>query len=232
MWASLKYADIILKSKYPRSVSMLANFIHKPDFPHALHIFIHQHNHPYSSHLAPLDNSFEGPIHVFHSAKVQYYAPSDLCGVGGMHNEVIHANPSYGHHGLPCFDTVFISVDDDKKVMGGLLVARVLLLFSFFDSYCGKDISCALVTWFIHMDDNPKPDKDNGMWKVCPECDENGGHPVQVVHLDTILRGAHLLPCYGVGFIPVELKCNDALDCWDAYFVNHFIDHHAHELLT
>lgn len=223
---------MISEPKYPRNVSALADFIHQPGFPHALYTFIHRQNHPDSSHLAPANNLFQGPIHVFHSVKVQYYAPSDLCGAGGMHKEVIHANPSYGHDGLPRFDTVFISVGDDKEVMGGLLVARVWLLFSFFDPYHEKDILCALVTWFIHPDDDPKPDEDNGMWKVCPECDENGGHPIQVILLDTILRGAHLLPCYGTGFIPVELRSNDALDCWDAYFVNQFIDHHAHELLT
>lgn len=211
---------------------MLAEFIQQPGFCHALHTFIHQQNHPDSSHLVPLDHSFEGPIHVFHSVKVQYYAPSDLCGIGGMCKEVIHANPSYGHSGLPRFDTVFVSIDDNKEVMGGLLVARVRLLFSFFNPYLEKDVPCALITWFIHADDNPKPDKDTGMWKLCPEHDDDGGHPVQVIHLDTILRGAHLLPCYGVGFIPVELKSSDSLDCWDAYFVNQFIDHHAHELLT
>ena len=96
-----------------------------------------------------------------------------------------------------------------------------------------EDISCILVSWFIHPDVEPEPDEDNGMWKLCPERDENGDHHlVQVIHLDTILRGAHLLPCYGVGFIPTELTYVDALDCWDAYFVNKFIDYHAHELLT
>ncbi len=42
----------------------------------------------------------------------------------------------------------------------------------------------------------------------------------------------HLLPCYGKGFLPKEMTYNDALDAWDAYFVNHFIDYHAHKLLT
>jgi hypothetical protein len=80
-----------------------------------------------------------------------------------------------------------------------------------------------LITWFIHPDDASEPDKVTGMWKLCPECDENGEHPVQVIHLDTILRGAHLLPCYGEGFLPTDLKYSDALDAWDFYFVNQFI---------
>jgi hypothetical protein len=71
------------------------------------------------------------------------------------------------------------------------------------------------------------------MWKLCPKRDKNGECPIQVIHLDTILRGAHLLPCYGEGFLPLatELKYSDALDAWDYYFVNHFIDYHAHALL-
>ena len=69
------------------------------------------------------------------------------------------------------------------------------------------------------------------MWKVQCEVDENGEQPVQVIHLDTILHSAHLLPCYGKGFLLVKLKYIDSLDAWDSYFVNQFIDQHAHELL-
>ena len=69
------------------------------------------------------------------------------------------------------------------------------------------------------------------MWKVQHEVDENGEQPVQVIHLDTILCGARLLPCYGKGFLLVKLKYTDSLNAWDSYFVNQFIDQHAHELL-
>jgi len=69
----------------------------------------------------PLNNSFDDPICVFHSVKAEFYAPSDLCGMGGMHREVIHVNSNYG--GSPRFDTVFVSVGNDTEAMGGLLVA-------------------------------------------------------------------------------------------------------------
>ena len=69
---------------YPSSLAVLAIFVDKPDLPHALQTFIYQQNHPNSSCPSSLDNSFDGPICVFHSAKVQFYAPSDLCGAGGM----------------------------------------------------------------------------------------------------------------------------------------------------
>ncbi len=150
--------------------------------------------------------------------------------MGGMYWETIHANPNSS--GSSRFDTVFVSIGCDENVMGGLLVAQVWLLFSYFDSYCREDVPCALVTWFIHPDDDPKCNEDTDMWRVCPEQDENGQHLVQVIHLTTILRGAHLLPCYGEGFLPEEMTHNDALDAWDAYFVNQFIDYHAHKLLT
>lgn len=220
----------VSETKYPSHLTELAAFIHKPGFPHALRTFIHEQNHPNSGHQTQRDDSFNGPIRVFHTAKAEFYAPSDLCGVGGMHREVIHSNPNYG--GSPRFDTVLVSVSDDTEAMGGLLAVRVWLLFSFFDPYHSKEVPCALVTWFVHPSDNPERDQDTGMWKLQPEPFVDGKLPVQVIHLDTILRGTHLLPCYGEGFLPVELKYTDALDAWDSYFVNQFIDQHTHELLA
>ena len=208
---------------------MLAIFVDKPDLPHALQTFIYQQNHPNSSCPSSLDNSFDGPIHVFHSAKVQFYVPSDLCGAGGMLQETIRTNPNYA--GSPRFDTVFISVGDEEA-MDGLLATHVLLLFTFFDPYHGKDIPCALITWFMHPKSGPERDILTGMWKLHPEQDVDGRHLIQVIHLDAILWGAHLLPCYGEGFLPVGLSNNDALDAWDAYLVNQFIDYHAHWLLA
>lgn len=220
---------MILECQYPTSLAALAAAIHQPDLPSALQLFMHQRNHPNS--LAPPSDSFDGPIRIFHSATVQFYAPSsDSCGTGGMYREIIRANPDHG--GVPCFDTVFVSISDDKKVMAGLLVARVHLLLSYFDPYDQKEVPCGLITWFIHPSEASGPDKVTGMWKLCPEYDENGKSPVQVVHLDTILRGAHLVPCYGEGFLLTDLKYSNALDAWNYYFINQFIDYHAHALLT
>ena len=209
---------------------MLTDFVEQPDLPTALREFIHQQNHPNSDRAAPADDSFNGPIRVFHSASIQFYAPSDLCGPGGMYRETIRANPVY--YGSPRFDTVFVSVSDDKEAMNGLLVARVRLLFSYYDPLQRKDIPCALISWFTHPNDIPQRDEDTGMWKLCPEHNESNDYPVQVIHVDAILRSAHLLPCFGKGFLPVGLKQSDALDAWDEYLVNHFIDYHTHELLS
>jgi hypothetical protein len=34
------------------------------------------------------------------------------------------------------------------------------------------------------------------------------------------------------GLLPANLEGDEALNAWDEYFVNHFIDYHAHELLA
>lgn len=126
-------------------------------------------------------------------------------------------------------DTVFVSLDESQPGMQGMLVARVLLFFSYFDSYLNKDIPCALVNWFTRHGD--KPDKVTGMWIVQPEY-QGGVRPLQVIHLDSIARGAHLLPVYGTGFLPEDFDYTFSLDAFNLYFVNQYVDHHAHEFLT
>ena len=171
---------------------------------------------------------FQWKDQSFHSAVARYYAPSDLCGVGGMHRERICANASWstGHR----FDTVFVALEDaGARPMCGMLVARVFLFFSFSDCY-ETDIPCVLVTWFINTANEPDP--DTGMWVVEPELDPDGQCSVQVLPLDSILRGAHLLPRYGTGYLPEDFEHIYALDSFRDYYVNHFVDHHSHELLT
>lgn len=68
------------------------------------------------------------------------------------------------------------------------------------------------------------------MWVLKPEV--SGGKPtLEVIHIDSIVRGAHLLPEYGLGFLPEDFCYTDTLDAFKLYFVNRFIDYHAHELL-
>ncbi|KAF8489715.1 hypothetical protein F5888DRAFT_1597386, partial [Russula emetica] len=92
--------------------------------------------HPNS--LAPSNNSFDRSIHIFHSATVWFYAPSDFCSTDEMYQEIIQANPDYG--GVPCFDTVFVTA--------GPLVAHIHLLFSYIDPYNQEEVPCMLITWF------------------------------------------------------------------------------------
>ncbi|KAI9511250.1 hypothetical protein F5148DRAFT_975400, partial [Russula earlei] len=59
------------------------------------------------------------------------------------------------------------------------------------------------------------------------------GHPmVQVVTIDTIAHAAKLLPIYGSSRVPDNFSHHEALDQYRSFFVNHFVDHHAHEFIT
>jgi hypothetical protein len=122
---------------------------------------------------------------------------------------------------------VFVVLDDSKPGMEGMEIGCVLLFFSFF--YCHKAHSCALINWFVH--DN-EPDPDTGMWTVQLECDRKEEPNVQVIPLETTAHGAHLLLVYGSMRIPNDLIHDDALDSFNSFFVNRFIDHHAHAFVT
>ena len=77
-------------------------------------------------------------------------------------------------------------------------VVQVKLFFSFI--YKGEEYPCALVEWFKKI--RKSPEEQTGMWVVKPESDDSGGRLMTVIHVDTILRGAHLLSVYGKQFLP------------------------------
>ena len=218
-----------LERKYPKQLDSLAQFIDEPAFPRAFKEFLFTQRHPTSSVPDDVENRvhFSGKIRVFHSAVTRFYSPSDLCGAGGMYRQRIRSHPLwYGH---PRRDTVFVVQDEDKPGMQGMLIARLHLLFSFIDPDDGETVPCALVSWFIPTQDHPDP--DTGMWVVQPE-GMRACRPVQVIPLKSIARGAHLLPKYGTGFLPDSISHVNALDIFKSYFVNSYIDHHCHELLS
>jgi hypothetical protein len=76
------------------------------------------------------------------------------------------------------------------------------------------------------------PDEDTTMWEVRLECDQHRQPIVDVISIDTIVRAAHLLPIYGQSRLPEQFNHAQALDRFKSFFVNHFSDHHAHELIT
>ncbi|KAJ6597451.1 hypothetical protein B0H10DRAFT_1827103 [Mycena sp. CBHHK59/15] len=51
-----------------------------------------------------------------------------------------------------------------------------------------------------------------------------------IVHLDTLLRGAHLIPVYGSDYIPVGFRYTCSLDAFKSFHVNKYIDHHTNEI--
>jgi hypothetical protein len=186
------------------------------------------HDHPNQEVPCRLEELplFGGNIEVYHSAVATFFAPSDICGTGGLRRELIRSTPSfYGHE---CRDTVFVVLSDDSKGgMEGMEIGRILLFFSF--DYRQRHFSCALINWFVH---DEEPDPDTGMWTVKLECDQRGLPTVEVIDLDAIARAAHLLPVYGSSRVPDNFSHHDALDSFTSFFVNHFIDHHAHEFIA
>ena len=74
------------------------------------------------------------------------------------------------------------------------------------------------------------PDKDTGLWIVQPDFGANGERELEVIHVDCILRGAHLIPVYGPECLPSDLHYSDTLNNFRAYYVNKYIDHHAFEV--
>jgi hypothetical protein len=158
-----------------------------------------------------------------------FYAPSDLSGIGGMYRERIRATPSWnkGDIDAPRYDCVLVEVGSSLSPMHGLLVGRVRLLFSFHHSHV--NYPCALLEWFEMVGD--QPDIDTGMWIVEPEYSSNGSRVTSVIHLDSIARGAHLLPVFDETLIPDSLHYSQTLDMFRAFYVNKYIDHHAFETL-
>ncbi|KAF8870790.1 hypothetical protein CPB84DRAFT_1692758 [Gymnopilus junonius] len=211
---------------YPRELYSLAEYIGQPDFPLAFCQFLFECKNPNSDIPNKIEDcpSFRGKIYVHHSAVATFYAPSDLCGTGGMHREHICSTPSF--HGHARRDTAFVVLDEEKPGMEGMAIARVHLFFSF--QYREKDYSCALVNWYVPTG----RDHDTGMWTVKLNYNSRGCPIFQVIDVDAIARGVHLLPVYGSQRLPEDFTHHDALDSFRSFFINHYIDHHAHEFLV
>ena len=110
---------------YPRDMEDLAASIQQPDLPVALRQFLFlfkNSNGNLPSSLSDLPQ-FHGRVHVHYLALATFFAPSDLCSVGGMHQEQIRSTPSWYDH--PHYDTVFVVLDDTIPSMKGTNIARI-----------------------------------------------------------------------------------------------------------
>lgn len=215
---------------YARNLRDLAEEIGEPEFETEFLVYLFESRHP--SHKVPenVDSlrsqvTFSESIYVHHSATARFYAPSDVCGAGGMQRETIRSNPNW--RGLARYDTVFVE-ESDEPGFAGLQVAQVLLFIEFEDPYSKKSHSCALVRWFDKVADAPNP--TTGMWKV-QRAKRHGNDLLQVISVRSIVRGTHLLPVYGSGRLPEDFHHTEALTRFREYFVNPFIDYHTHELM-
>ncbi|KAI0371809.1 hypothetical protein BV20DRAFT_165857 [Pilatotrama ljubarskyi] len=217
--------------RYPRTVDGLAAHFNMGAFPRLVARFLHNQRHP----DLPLDDDMgeaavcpiTSPIHVFHSAVALYYAPTDPSGIGGMRRERIRGTPSW-HNGPARYDCIFVDKGTLEEGLKGLLIARVRLFFSF--KHEGQLYPCALVHWFSTVGE--APDEDTGMWIVTPDFLENGTPSYDVIHVDTILRGAHLIGRIGDTWLPQGFLPSDSLDAFCAFYVNKYADYHAFELAS
>ena len=121
---------------------------------------------------------------------------------------------------------MFINTDDSEPGMHGLSVAQAKLFFAATVD-CVK-YSCVLVHWYYLIGDSA--DECTGMWVVKPDILDNGMPWTAVIHLDSIVQLAHLLPIYGEERAPRGLKYTDSLDFFSEFYVDKFADHHAFEI--
>ena len=169
-------------------------------------------------------------IAVFHSATATFCAPSNPSGPGGLYRETIRCAPRWqtGDIIAPRRDCVILNVGSEAPGMRGVDVARVHLFFSF--EVGGETHSCVLVHFFCKSFNDPDP--DNGMWIVEPDVGNDGSRVMSVIHVDSIICGAHLLPVFGHDtVVPREVNFSHTLDVFTAFYVNKFIDYHAFETL-
>lgn len=202
--------------------SAIAEDINVPHFESLIHKFLQHHlNLPPSAEPIELDSN----ISIYTSAVAVYHAPSDICGVRGMARERIHATSRWGKFHVPRYDTAFAVTNPTVPGMRGLDIARVKLIFSF--NHGNKTYPCALIHWFSKVDD--EPDVNTGMWRVEPDFDIEGEPLLAVIHLDTMIRAAHLIGEPN-GPMSADITYISALDKFDTYYVNKYIDHHAYEI--
>ena len=106
--------------------------------------------------------------------------------------------------------------------MGNRRVARLLLLFSTL-SPAAEKLNLAYVQLFRVVS---HPDGSTGMYKIRKE------DKYEVVEIDTIERGVHLIPC----FVGYETKMANrfsrpALDVYKDYWINNQIDLHMYNTI-
>ncbi|KAI0711740.1 hypothetical protein C8Q76DRAFT_769461 [Earliella scabrosa] len=169
--------------------------------------------------------SSKAQIGIHLSASVTFCAPSELAGPHGMHREIIRCNPRW-YKTTRRFDTVLILADPDAHGMRRYRVARLRQLVSIMH----EDIlhQVAIVHQYVY--EGAEPDGLTAMWVVKPET-VNERWVTGIVPLTAIARACHLMPVLGRTSVPVWFDYSDTLDWFDKYYVNHYIDYHAHETL-
>ncbi|TFK72995.1 hypothetical protein BDN72DRAFT_894243 [Pluteus cervinus] len=217
---------------YPPALDALSEYLGQPKLSLHIRRFLYDQLYP----DAPF-NGMEAPMEalpeVFHTLRVQvfssasatFYAPSDLSGIHGMRREYIRATPNWRNEG-PRHDCIFVRTTLKLPGFRKLHVAQVIFFFSF--TLNEINYPCALVEWFVPEGDAPSP--STGLWVVSRETSERGKRVRSVIHLNTILRAAHLIGVAGETFIPNDFKADESLGRFKKFYVNKYADYQAHEV--
>ncbi|KAI0351106.1 hypothetical protein OH77DRAFT_1568391 [Trametes cingulata] len=226
-------SHVYLSSRCVRSaeISTIAQALRVPNLHKLMRRFLREQLFPEldePGEVIPLDICPWIPrstrVSIHSSATAVFFAPSELCGPGGMHSEIIRCTSRWRNEGVRR-DTVFVQLSDDPG-MDGMAVGRVRAFLSFV--YGVARYECAVLEWFERVSDEPDP--VTGMWVVKPEVQR--GHPVLgIVSVDAIVRSCHLIGVYGRTQIPTGFHFTHSLDAFRRFYVNPYADYHIHELL-
>ncbi|EKM77022.1 hypothetical protein AGABI1DRAFT_101971 [Agaricus bisporus var. burnettii JB137-S8] len=203
---------------YPRNIDSIAEHIQIANFSILTRRFLYDQLDPlalFPAESVPHNRLPEilSDIAIYHSAVATFYAPSDPSGLHGIYR--LRCTPQWRHSG-PRRDCAFVVEDQGKAGFGGLSVVRLHLLFSF--KHSGTFYPCALVQWFNKV--GTHCDADTGLWMVEPDLRVGP------------TRGAHLMPIFGRRLMPENFRFEWSLDSFQGFYVNQYIDHHTHELLS
>lgn len=210
------------------SIEVLSEKLEQPGLLELIQHFLYMSIYPDDPDDIFIDDLPELPLRLkmgLHlSASATFLAPSELCGPGGMHREMIRCNPTWFKE-IPRYDTVLVRVDDTPG-MRGLSVVRVRAFLSFVFEHVKYQV--ALVEWFTT--DADQPDPLTGMWVVRPAY-VGDIRSATIIPISSIVRACHLMPVFGNTPLPLDFSFIDTLDAFKAYYINHYIDYHAHETL-
>ncbi|KAI9065785.1 hypothetical protein FKP32DRAFT_1567193, partial [Trametes sanguinea] len=225
------YFTTLAKRRVPRMPNTVVELAFKvgcPQLPALLQQFLYDQEHPSSASSSASSHSdipLPNLITVLPSAIAHFHASELQSRPGGLYHERIRSVTSW-RSGPPRHDCAYIVIDPSQPGFRGLEVVRIRLLFSI-RTMDQTVYPCALASRFIPMGDHPC--SDTGMWIVRPEVDEHGQPVLFVLHLDQILRAAHLIGNPGDTILPTHLTYSDTLDVFTAFYVNKYIDYHAHQ---
>ncbi|KAG2127265.1 uncharacterized protein EDB93DRAFT_1257087 [Suillus bovinus] len=210
----------------PHIVHALSLKLDLPHLPFMIQEFIHDEHYSKDPNPPEFDPAtvqvFLGNLTVFNSAAALFHAPSDLSDTGGMRCKHIRATPSWCVGELR-HDCIFVNMGVDfNSPMNGLTVAQVLCFFSF--NYRILYYPCTIVHWYSYVHEERDP--DTGMYVVMPMTTGDDVPDIAIIHINCIFRAAHLIPVYGLDFIP-KISPHNSYDMFDLYYVNRYADHHA-----